>query len=99
MNQPLPIARVVNLIAPESQAFWSGTEADARQRLLAADPAAVLEIDGSFALEAQDGERVVMAPSLDRPLRYFLAKAAGEPVLIAAARIDEMPAEMGRRGW
>ncbi len=99
MNQPLPIARVVNLIAPESQAFWSGTEADARQRLLAADPAAVLEIDGSFALVAQDGERVVLARSLDRPLRYFLAKAADGPVLIVAERIDEIAAELGRRGW
>src|SRR5260221_11688404 len=99
MNQPLPIARVVNLIAPESQAFWSGTEADARQRLLAADPAAVLEIDGSFALVAQDGERVVLARSLDRPLRYFLAKAADGPVLIVAERIDEIASELSRHGW
>ena len=99
MNQPLPIARVVNLIPPESQRFWSGTEADARQRLLAADPAAVLEIDGSFALVAQDGERVVLTRSLDRPLRYFLAKAADGPVLIVAERIDEIAAELSRRGW
>jgi len=105
MNQPRPIARVVNLIPPESQQLWSATEDEARQRLLATDAAAVLEIDGSFALVAQDpqelndGERVVLARSLDRPLRYFLAKAADGPVLIVAERIDEIAAELGRRGW
>jgi asparagine synthase (glutamine-hydrolysing) len=105
MNQPRPVARVVNLIPPESQRLWSATEDEARQRLLATDPAAMLEIDGSFALVAQDpqdlndGERVVLARSLDRPLRYFLAKAADGPVLIVAERIDEIAAELGRRGW
>jgi asparagine synthase (glutamine-hydrolysing) len=99
MSHPLPIACVINLIPAESQRLWSGTEADARQRLLAADPAAVLGIDGSFALVAQEGERVVLARSLDRPLRYFLAKAADGPVLVVAERIDEIAAELGRRGW
>jgi len=99
MNQPRPIARVVNLIPPEAQRLWSATEDEARGRLLAADAAAVLEIDGSFALVAQDGERVVLARSLDRPLRYFLAKAADGPVLIVAERIDEIAAELARRGW
>jgi len=102
MNQPRPVARVVNLIPPESQQLWSATEDEARRRLLATDAAAVLEIDGSFALVAldpSDGERVVLARSLDRPLRYFLAKAAAGPVLIVAERIDEIAAELGRRGW
>src|SRR5258705_283626 len=99
MDHSLPIARVINLIPPQSQRLWSGTEADARQRLLAADAAAVLEIDGSFALVAQEGERAVLARSLDRPLRYFLAKAVDGPVLIVAERIDEIAAELGRRGW
>src|SRR6266850_6972217 len=99
MNQPRPIARVVNLIPPESQQLWSATEDEARGRLLAADAAAVLEIDGSFTLVVQDGERVLLARSLDRPLRYFLAKAADGPVLIVAERIDEIAAELERRGW
>jgi len=60
---------------------------------------AVLCIDGSFALVAQDGEQVVLARSLDRPLRYFLAKAADGPALIVAERIDEIAAELKRRGW
>jgi asparagine synthase (glutamine-hydrolysing) len=102
MIHPLPISRVIDLIPPESQRLWSGDQADARRRLLAADAAdaaGVLEIQGSFALVAQEGERVVLARTLDRPLRYFLAKAADGPVLIVAERIDEIAAELGRRGW
>src|SRR5512142_1457790 len=99
MTHPLPISRVINLVPAESQRFWSGDEADARRRLLAADTAEVLDIRGSFALVAQEGERVVLARSLDRPLRYFLAKAADGPVLVVADRIDDIAAELGRRGW
>src|SRR5437764_6580895 len=75
------------------------TESEARKRLCDSDPAAVLDIDGSFALVAQEGERVLLARSLDRPLRYFLAKAADGPVLIVAERIDEIAAELARHGW
>jgi asparagine synthase (glutamine-hydrolysing) len=94
-----PIARIVTLVASESQRLRGLSLADARQRLLGADAKSVLELDGSFALIAQDGERVVLARSLDRPLRYFLAKAADGPVLIVAERIDEIAAELERRGW
>ena len=45
-------------------------------------------IAGSFALVAREGKTVKMARSLDRPLRYFLAKRQEGPVLIVAARID-----------
>src|SRR4051812_42587362 len=93
------IARVVSLIAPDSQHLWSMNESEARKRLFDTDPAAMLDIDGSFALVAHEGERVVLARSLDRPLRYFLAKAADGPVLIVAERIDEIAAELDRRGW
>jgi asparagine synthase (glutamine-hydrolysing) len=93
------IAEVVNLIPDSSQRLWSGDLADARRALLAADPAGVLNIHGSFALVAQEDERVVLARSLERPLRYFLAKAADGPVLIVAQRIDEIAAELGKRGW
>jgi asparagine synthase (glutamine-hydrolysing) len=94
-----PIARVIELIRPGCQQLWSSTEDDARRRLLGADPNSVLQIDGSFALVAQDGERVVLARSLDRPLRYFLAKAVDGPVLVVAERIDEIAEELARRGW
>src|SRR5438105_15326977 len=99
MTHQYPIARVINLISAKSQRLWSVSEAEARRKLLAADANAVLEIDGSFALVAQDGERVLLARSLDRPLRYFLAKAVDGPVLIVAERIDEIAAELARHGW
>ena len=99
MNQHLPISRVINLIPEESQRLWSVDESEARRWLLAGDTDAVLGIAGSFALIAQEGERVVLARSLDRPLRYFLAKSADGPVLIVAERIDEIAAELARHGW
>jgi len=99
MNQPLPISRVINLIAQESQRLWTVDESEARRRLLASDVGEVLALDGSFALVAQNGERVLLARSLDRPLRYFLAKAVDGPVLIVADRIDEIAAELARHGW
>ena len=99
MNQHLPISRVINLIPGGTQRFWTVDESEARCRLLASDIDGVLGIDGSFAIVVQDGERVMLARSLDRPLRYFLAKAVDGPALIVAERIDEIAAELARRGW
>ena len=99
MSHQQYIARVINLIPAGAQRLWSMDEAQARQRLLDADSTAVLEIDGSFALVAEEGERVLLARSLDRPMRYFLAKAVDGPVLIVAERIDDIAAELARRGW
>jgi asparagine synthase (glutamine-hydrolysing) len=99
MNRQLPISRVINLISEGSQRLWEIDEAEARRRLLVGEAAAVLNIDGSFALVAQEGDRVVLARSLDRPMRYFLAKATDGPVLIVAERIDEIAAELARHGW
>ena len=99
MTQHKYVANVVNLIPDESQRLWSIDAAEGRRRLLAGDMDAVLAIDGSFALAAQEGERVLLARSLDRPMRYFLAKATAGPVLIIAERIDEIAAELERRGW
>ena len=93
------VSRVVNLIPASSQRLWTIGPEEASRRLLAADVDEVLAIDGSFALVAQDGERVLLARSLDRPMRYFLAKAVDGPVLIVAERIDEIAAELAKRGW
>jgi asparagine synthase (glutamine-hydrolysing) len=103
MTHHYPIARVVNLVPDASQRLWTVDLDEARRRVRDADTGAegggVLDLDGSFALVAQDGERVMLARSLDRPLRYFLAKAAEGPVLIVAERIDEIAVELARRGW
>ncbi|MBW8839325.1 MAG: asparagine synthetase B family protein [Gemmatimonadetes bacterium] len=99
MNRHQYVSRIINLIPADSQRLWSVDESEGLRRLLASDPDAVLAIEGSFALVAQDGERVVLARSLDRPMRYFLAKAVEGPALIVAERIDEIAAELRRRGW
>jgi asparagine synthase (glutamine-hydrolysing) len=99
MSQHHPISRVINLISEDSQRLWSIDESEAQRRLIAGDIGAVLGIGGSFALVAQDGDRVVLARSLDRPMRYFLAKSVDGPVLIVADRMDEIATELARHGW
>jgi asparagine synthase (glutamine-hydrolysing) len=99
MEQHTPISRVINLISGDAQRLWSSNEAAIKRAMLAGDIDAVLAIQGSFALLAQDGERIVLARSLERPMRYFLAKSVDGPVLIVADRIDEIARELARRGW
>src|SRR5437867_1423902 len=99
MQKQHPLSRVINLISSESQRLWSIDESEARRRMLTGDVKKILEIDGSFALLAQDGERVVLARSLDRPMRYFLAKSTDGPVLILADRIDDIAAELAHHDW
>jgi len=99
MDKQRYISSVINLISSESQRLWSIDESEARLRLLSGDADTVRNIDGSFALIAQNGERVLLARSLDRPMRYFLAKSTDGPVLIVAERIDEIAAELARHGW
>lgn len=83
-----PIARVLDLTDDASQHIFNMDLEAARQRLLSDDASAVLDIEGSFALAVRDGEKVRLARSLDRPLRYFLAKEKDGPMLIVADRID-----------
>lgn len=71
---------------------------EARALLLSDDPRDVLEIQGSFALVARDGQRVCLARSLDRPLRYFLAKETDGPMLVVADRIDSLRDALEREG-
>jgi asparagine synthase (glutamine-hydrolysing) len=82
------IERVVDLTEPEANQFYRLTIEEARETVLYGTAAAVGRITGSFAVVAREGKTVKMARSLDRPLRYFLAKRQEGPVLIVAARID-----------
>ena len=94
-----PIARILDLVDPAGQRLRNHSLDEARRRLLADDAAGVLGLEGSFALVAQDGERVCLARSLDRPLRYFLAKDASGPALVVAERIDEIQRALEAEGW
>ncbi|MEO1366711.1 MAG: asparagine synthetase B family protein, partial [Acidobacteriota bacterium] len=84
------ISKVVNLVAPDSQHLIDADLADAEGAVLANDADAVRALSGSFALTARDGEIVRMARSLDRPLRFFLAKEVDGPMLVVAERIDQI---------
>jgi asparagine synthase (glutamine-hydrolysing) len=96
--QQKAIARVRNLVPDEDQHLLNLSADDARALLLAEDPAAALKIQGSFALVARDGQRVRLARSLDRPLRYFLAKQADGPLLVVADRIDALRGALEAEG-
>jgi asparagine synthase (glutamine-hydrolysing) len=76
------VERIVDLIDPATIQIF-GQSAD---------------IAGSFALIANEGKTVRMARSLDRPMRYFLAKQQAGPMLIVASRIDEIHAWLSKEG-
>ena len=82
------VERVVDLTEPEANQIYNFTVEEARAHLLTGSPDAVRGIHGSFALIAREAKTVRMARSLDRPMRYFLAKRQEGPVLIVAPRID-----------
>src|SRR5215468_6078366 len=84
------ISRVVDLLDPTLNTFTNLTLDEARRRVLEGDSAAVRGIDGSFALVASEGITVRMARSMDRPMRYFLAKRHEGPALYVADRIDTL---------
>jgi asparagine synthase (glutamine-hydrolysing) len=82
--------RVVDLLDPALNELRGVSLEEARRRVLSAEPAAVRGLCGSFALVARDGIVVRMARSLDRPMRYFLAKRREGPALFVADRIDTL---------
>ena len=92
------LEKVVDLLDPSLNRIHNLSLDEARARVLSGRPEAVREIDGSFALLARDGKTVRMARSLDRPMRYFLAKRAEGPALIVADRIDAIYQQLEREG-
>ena len=85
-----PMARVVDLLDPTLNQIHNCDIDEARHRVLSGDPRAVRAIDGSFALVAVDGITVRLARSMDRPMRYFLAKRHEGPALFVSDRIDTL---------
>jgi len=96
--QHRPIARILNLVPDEDQRILNMPVEKARRLLLADDAGGVLGIAGSFALLAREGQRVCLARSLDRPLRYFLAKETDGPMLVVADRIDAIRDALDKEG-
>jgi len=93
-----PIDSVIDLIDPTLNRIHGMTVEEARTRIASGDPDLVRGIDGSFAIVSHSDETVRMARSLDRPMRYFLAKRAEGPALIVSDRIDAIRAWLDREG-
>ena len=84
------VEQIVDLTDPAANRILNMSLEEARVRILRGPPEAVREIEGSFALVAKEGKRVRLARSLDRPMRYFLAKRHEGPALVVAHRIDRI---------
>jgi asparagine synthase (glutamine-hydrolysing) len=82
------LERVVDLVDPAANRVRGLSLDEARERVASGDPSAIASIQGSFALVARRGETVRLARSLDRPLRFFLAKQTDGPALLVSDRID-----------
>ena len=93
------IERVIDLTDPNETELLNLSADEARQRMLSGSPESVRDFDGSFALIAKDGKSVKLARSLDRPLRYFLAKQIEGPALIVAHRIDSIQKWLEEQGF
>src|SRR2546428_2666880 len=92
------IERVVDLLDPSLNRIYNMSVEEARQRVLSGKPEAVRDVDGSFALLAREDKTIRMARSLDRPMRYFLAKRQEGPALIVADRIDTIYKQLKAEG-
>jgi asparagine synthase (glutamine-hydrolysing) len=92
------IDRVVDLLDPALTRLHGVDLEEARRRVAAGDATGVRALAGSFALVARDGITVRMARSLDRPMRYFLAKRREGPALFVADRIDTLYRALAAEG-
>jgi asparagine synthase (glutamine-hydrolysing) len=93
------LEQVVDLTDPAANRVLNMSVEEARARILRGPVGAVREIDGSFALVAKEGKTVRLARSLDRPMRYFLAKRHEGPALIVANRIDAIRDWLKQNGF
>lgn len=84
------IERLVNLLDPNANVLLNATPEAAEAAVASGDPNRVRALDGQFAIIAKDGQRVRMARSIGRPMRYFLAKQEAGPCLIVAERMEEL---------
>ncbi|MCC6128412.1 MAG: asparagine synthetase B family protein [Acidobacteria bacterium] len=99
MTHEKPLHEVVDLLRSHPGSGDAGRLAQARAAVASGDPARIASIEGDFAIVVRDGNRVLMARSLSRPMRYFLAKGKDGPVLIVSERIEEIASELICRGW
>jgi asparagine synthase (glutamine-hydrolysing) len=92
------IHRVVDLLDPEKNILYNLTTEQGKALLAEKGAEAVRGFDGQFALVATRGQHVLLARSIGHPLRYFIAKRAAGPCLIAAERIDAIHDYLKKEG-
>src|SRR5689334_2817431 len=90
---------VIDLIDPQLNRIHNMSVEQARTRVLAGSPEEIRAIDGSFALTARNGKTVRLARSMDRPMRYFLAKRHEGPALVISDRIDQIHEWLKTKGF
>ncbi|MFO0796723.1 MAG: asparagine synthase-related protein [Gemmataceae bacterium] len=98
MPRTVPLSRVIDLTDPAGNRVYNMTVDEARALVATGDAAAVRRIDGEFALVGRQGKSVLMARTIGRLLRYFIAKFRDGPILIVADRIDAIRAELEAHG-
>lgn len=98
MPRTVPLSRVIDLTDPAGNRVYNMSVEEARALVAAGDADAVRRIDGEFALVGQQGKSVLLARTIGRLLRYFIAKYHDGPILIVADRIDAIRAELDALG-
>src|SRR5262245_58491029 len=93
------VEKVVDLSDPSANRILNMSVEEARTRILSGPLDGVRAIEGSFALVVREGKTVRLARSLDRPMRYFLAKRHEGPALIVANRIDAISGWLKKNGF
>src|SRR5258708_37859176 len=83
MTAPQTVARVVDLLDPGKNVLFNANVEQARTLLAEGDADSIRRLDGQFALVATSGQRVRLARSIGRPLRYFIAKPAAGARVVA----------------
>lgn len=92
------IDRLVDLMDPAGNLLLNMTAEEATRAVASGDAEQIRRIEGQFALVHKQGNRVRMARSIGRPMRYFLAKQADGPCLIVAERMSEIREQLEREG-
>lgn len=98
MSVQIPIERLVDLLNPAANQIFNMSIEEAIGIVGSGDVEKIRGIDGQFALLHKAGQRIRMARSLGRPMRYFLAKRSEGPCLVVAERIDEIQSFLENEG-
>lgn len=98
MHRTIPLSRVIDLTDSAGNRVYNMDVEEARGLVATGDAAAVARIDGEFALVGRNGKSVLLARTIGRLLRYFIAKWTDGPILIVADRIDAIRGQLDALG-